>query len=154
MKKRSELISKCKHQNIFTRLWHDTKDLELCFHCDISCCSPIGAHVLACAVYVSHIGFSKQKSSSSKRRFYWRILRGTFPVKTTQKWRQLFVWILLHCNFFVIRYIFWLKIAVYIYIRQSIYIYRNEIWNLSPMTHKIFSSESSGPLKFRILPKL
>ena len=54
----------------------------------------------------------QNKSSSSKRRFHWRILRGIFPVKTTQKWRHLFVWILLHCNFFVIHYIFWLKIVV------------------------------------------
>ena len=72
----------------------------------------IGAHVLVCAVYVLHICFSKQKSSSSKQWFHWRILRGIFPVKTTRKWRHLFVWILLHCNFFVIHYIFWLKIAV------------------------------------------
>ena len=82
------------------------------FHGDISRCIPIGAHVLACTVYVLHIWFSKQKSSNSKQRFHWRILRGIFPVKATRKWRHLFIWILLHCNFFVIRYIFWLKIAV------------------------------------------
>ena len=46
------------------------------------------------------IWFSEQKSSSSKRRFYWRI----FPVKTTRKLRHLFVWILLLRNFFVIGY--------------------------------------------------
>ena len=56
--------------------------------------------------------FPKQKSSSSDRRFHWRMLQGIFPVKATRKWRHLFVWILLHCNFFVIHYIFWLKIAV------------------------------------------
>ena len=61
--------------------------------------------VLACTVCVLHIWFSKQKSSSSKRRFHWRILRGIFPVKTTRKWRHLFVWILLHCNFFIISYL-------------------------------------------------
>ena len=48
--------------------------------------------------------FSEQKSSSSKRWFYWRILLGISPVKTTWKWRHLFVWILLHCDIFVIRY--------------------------------------------------
>ena len=62
------------------------------------------------AHYVLYLWFSKQKSSSSKRWFHWRILRGIFPVKTTRKWRHLFVWVLLHCNFFVIRYIFWLKL--------------------------------------------
>ena len=70
--------------------------------------------------------FSKQKSSSSDRRFHWRILRGIFPVKVTRKWRQLFVWILLHCNLFVMRYIFWLTI-IYIYICIYIYIWtRNQ----------------------------
>ena len=85
LNKRSELINKCRHQNKFTLLWHDSKDQELCFHCDICRCIPIGAHVLACAVYVLHIWFSKQKSSSSKRRFHWRIVRGIFPVKITRK---------------------------------------------------------------------
>ena len=69
--------------------------------------------------------FSKQKSSSSDRRFHWRILRGIFPVKVTRKWRQLFFWILLHCNLFVMRYIFWLTI-IYIYIYVYIYIYERE----------------------------
>ena len=50
------------------------------------------------------IWFSKQKSSSSKRRFHWGILRGIFSVKTARAWRHPFVWILLHCNFFVICY--------------------------------------------------
>ena len=50
------------------------------------------------------IWFSEQRSSSSKRRLHWRILQEIFPVKTTRKWRHLFVWILLHCNFVVIRY--------------------------------------------------
>ena len=88
LNKRSELIrhqNKCRHQNKFTLLRNDSKDQELCFHCDASCYIPIVAHVLACAVYVLHIWFSKQKSSSSKRRFHWRILRGIFPVKTTRK---------------------------------------------------------------------
>ena len=58
------------------------------------------------------IWFSKQKSSSSKQRFHWRILWGIFLVKTEQKWRHPFVRILLHYNFFIIRYIFWLKIMV------------------------------------------
>ena len=30
----------------------------------------------------------------------------------------------------------------------------NKIWNLSPMKHQVFSSESSGPAKFWILSKL
>ena len=68
--------------------------------------------ILACAVYVLHIWLSKQKLSSSKQRFHWRILQGIFPVNITRKWRHLFVWILLHCNFFVIHYIFRLKIAI------------------------------------------
>ena len=50
------------------------------------------------------IWFSEQKSSSSKQRLHWKILRRIFPMKTTQKWRHLFVWILWRCNFFVIRY--------------------------------------------------
>ena len=58
------------------------------------------------------IWFSKQKSSSSKRRFRWRTLWGIFLVKTKWKSRHHFVWILLHCNFFFMRYIFWLKITV------------------------------------------
>ena len=82
------------------------------FHCDLSRCISIGAHVLACAVYVLRIWFSKQKLGSSKRRFHWRILRGIIPVKTTRKCRHIFVWILLRCTFFVIRYIFWLKVAL------------------------------------------
>ena len=45
----------------------------------------IGDPVLACTVNVLHIWISKQKSSSSKRRFHWRILCGIFPVKTTRK---------------------------------------------------------------------
>ena len=65
--------------------------------------------------------FSKQKSRSSDRRFHWRILREMFPVKAIWKWRHLFVWILIHCNFFVIRYNFWLKIAVRH--KTKIYIY-------------------------------
>ena len=74
LNKRSELINKCRYQNKFTLLRHDSKDKELCFHCDISRCIPIGGHVLTCAVYVLHIWFSKQKSSRSKRRFHWGIL--------------------------------------------------------------------------------
>ena len=31
-----------------------------CFHWDISCYIPIGAHVLACAVLILHIWLSKQ----------------------------------------------------------------------------------------------
>ena len=112
MNKRSEIINKRRHQTKFTILRHDSKDYKLCFHCDISHCMPIGAHVLAFAVYVLHIWFWEQKSSSSKRRFNWRILQGLFPVKTTQKWRHLFVLILLKCNIFAIRYIIWLNIAV------------------------------------------
>ena len=46
--------------------------------------------------------FVKEKSSSSDRRFHWRILRGIFPVKTKRKWRHFFIWILIHCKF--IRY--------------------------------------------------
>ena len=45
--------------------------------------------------------FSKQKSSSSKRRFHRRILCRIFPVKAIRKWRHLSVCILLHCIFFV-----------------------------------------------------
>ena len=41
--------------------------------------------VLACTVYVLHTWFSKQKSSSSKWQLHWRILRGIFHVKTTNK---------------------------------------------------------------------
>ena len=64
------------------------------------------------AQFMFCIMFSKQKPSSSNRRFHWRILRGIFSVKVTRKWRQRFVLILIHSNLFVIRYIFWLEIAV------------------------------------------
>ena len=37
------------------------------------------------------ICFRKQKSSSTKRQFYRRILLGIFPVKTAWKWRHSFV---------------------------------------------------------------
>ena len=57
LNKKSELINNCRHQNKFTLLQHDSKDYELCFHCDISRCIPFGAHVLACAVCVLHIWF-------------------------------------------------------------------------------------------------
>ena len=50
--------------------------------------------------------FPKQKSSSSDRRFHWRMLQGIFPVKAARKWRHHFVWILIHCNLFAIRYIY------------------------------------------------
>ena len=50
------------------------------------------------------IWFSRQKSSSSKRRFHWRILREIYSPEDKMKWRRLLVWILLNCNVFVIRY--------------------------------------------------
>ena len=112
LNKRSEIINKWRHQTNFTILRHDSKDYELCFHCDISHCIPNGDHVLAFAVYVLHIWFWEQKSSSSKRQLHCIILRGIFPVNRTRTWRQFFVWILLNCNFFARRYIFWLNFAI------------------------------------------
>ena len=115
-----ETIYWTKDQSLLTSVHTRT---NLPFHCMIAktksygftgiflAVFPIGAQVLAYAVYILHIRFSKQKLSSSKRRFPWIILREIFPIKTTRKW-HLFVWILLHYNFFVIRYILWLKIAV------------------------------------------
>ena len=60
LNKISELINKCRHQNKFTLLRHDSKDEELFFHCDTSRCIPNGARVLACAVYVLHYVFQNR----------------------------------------------------------------------------------------------
>ena len=43
---------------------------------------------------------------------------------------------------------------MYIYMDIYIYICENEIWNLSPMKHQAFSSESARSPTFWILPKL
>ena len=51
-------------------------------------CEPVGTFILEKLlkfVMKVRLWFSKKKSSSSKRRFHWRILRGIFPVKTTRK---------------------------------------------------------------------
>ena len=83
LKKRSELITSVDTRTNLPFYGMITRTNR--FHCDLSRCISIGAHVLACAVYVLRIWFSKQKLGSSKRRFHWRILRGIIPVKTTRK---------------------------------------------------------------------
>ena len=42
------------------------------------------------------IWFSKQKSSSPKQQFHWRMLWVTYPVSTVQNWCHPIVWILLY----------------------------------------------------------
>ena len=64
LNKRSELINKCRHQNKFNLLLHDSKDEELCFRCDISRCIPIRTRVLACAVYVLHYVFQDRNRAA------------------------------------------------------------------------------------------
>ena len=73
-------------------------DDPLCFHGNISCSILIEApiKIMFCIIW-----FSKQKLSSSKWQFHWRILWGIFPVKMAKKWCYPFNWIILHCNFFI-----------------------------------------------------
>ena len=65
---------------------------------------PLGPAFWPARLMFCILWFSKQKSTCSKQRFPWTILRGIFPEKAIRKWRYLFVWILLHCNFFVVCY--------------------------------------------------
>ena len=101
LKKRSELINKCRHQNKFTLVRNDSKDQELYFHCDISRCIPIGASVLVSGDYVLHYVFQNRNRAAQMDGFIGKILQVIFPVKAEWKRRDLFVWILIHCNLFL-----------------------------------------------------
>ena len=105
LSKNSEIINKCRHKRKFTILRHNSKDgLKVTFSLNISRSISTGSAFSPARLMSSIRWFSKQKSSSSKRRFHWGTSGGIFPVKTARKWRHSLVWILLHCKFSVIRY--------------------------------------------------
>ena len=104
LNKRSELNSKCRHQNKFTPLLNDSKDWKLRFHWNISrSISVLEIPFWPARLMFRRKWFSRLKSRSSKEWIHWITFWVIFPVNTARKGRHSFVWRVLHCNFFITR---------------------------------------------------